>query len=207
MHSVRTACCLVLVALSVLPALAQRFEPMSQSAVRAMTRDAVKNAEGDTDLVVLDLDRRVRARWGGFESFPIRVAARDDLSITLSTPFMNYRKALIEHLLMRQPTDRLPWIESAIVSVAPERLEAPDITAITLRRDGAAVPPLTGTRNPVRPMTFQNGQNRTAVIHSGDVHFPMKAFEPGATVTITASPREGEPMTLTLEGDRLRELR
>jgi hypothetical protein len=56
-------------------------------------------------------------------------------------------------------------------------------------------------------MTFQNGQGQTSQIHAGDVHFPMRAFEPGAVVTITAIPREGNPMTLTLEDAQLAELR
>ena len=181
----------VSLALTVLttPLLAQRFEPMSPSAVRSMTREAASEARGDSELLVLGLDRRVRARWGSFESFPLRIVARDDLTLTLSTPFMNYRKALIEHLLMRQPLDRLPWIDSAIVSVAPERLDAPDVTEVVVTRDGSAIAPLSDTKNPLRPMTFQNGQGQTSMLHAGDVHFPMKAFEPGAVVTISAVPR------------------
>ena len=197
---------LTLIVLAV-PLPAQRFEAISPSAVRSLTRQATAEARGDSDLLVLGLDRRVRARWGSFESFPVRIVARDDLSVTLSTPFMNYRKALIEHLLTRQPLDRLPWLENAIVSVTPERLDAPDITEVVMTRDGRAVAPLAGTKNPLRPMTFQNGQGQTSMLHSGDVHFPMKAFEPGAAVTISAVPREGERMTLTLDDSTLRELR
>ena len=76
-----------------------------------------------------------------------------------------------------------------------------------MTRDGAAIAPLSDTKNPLRPMTFQNGQGQTSMLHAGDVHFPMKAFEPGAVVTISAVPRQGEPMTLTLDDGKLRELR
>lgn len=186
---------------------AQSTEPIRESVVRTFTREARSEARGDSDMLVMGLDRRVRERWGNFESFPLRVVARDDVTITLTTPFMAYRKALIEHLLIRQPIDALKWTPSAFVSVSPERIDAPDITAIVLTRDGAAIPPLTGRPNPLRPMTFTNGSGGRAVLHGGDVHFPISALAPGARVTISAVPAQGDALVLVLEEQQLRELR
>jgi hypothetical protein len=38
--------------------------------------------------MLLALDRRFRARWGDFESFPVSIVRREDLTITLSTPYL-----------------------------------------------------------------------------------------------------------------------
>jgi hypothetical protein len=68
--------------------LAQKKEPMTAARVRALTREAAAEARGDKNEMVLALDRRFRARWGDFESFPVSIVRREDLTITLSTPYL-----------------------------------------------------------------------------------------------------------------------
>lgn len=181
-------------------ARAQRREPMTPSAVRAMTKEAEAEGRGDKNEVVLALDRRVRARWGDFESFPITIVRREDLSIVLSTPFMTYRRTLAEYLRMGDALERLPWIPTAVVTISPSRLEAPDIVRVVVERNGKAV---AAAENLLKPMSFTNGSGDAAVIHAGEVRFPMSAFAPGATVTIAAVPAAGASFTFELDDSQL----
>jgi hypothetical protein len=177
---------------------------VAEAAVRALVRQAQAKASGDPTELVLALDRAVRARWGDFESFPLSIVRREDLVITLTTPFMGFRRALAEHLRMRQPLRDVTWVATVVIVVSPERLEAPDIERLVVERDGRAIGPL---KDLLRPMTYTNGRDEKAVIHSGELHFPVSAFAPGATVTIRAVPKDGAEFVFTLQDSQLRPLR
>jgi hypothetical protein len=183
-----------------LAAQAQRREPMTASAIRAMTKEAEAEARGDKNEVVLGLDRRVRERWGDFESFPVTIVRREDLSIVLSTPFMSYRRALAEFLRMGDALAKIPWIPTAVVTISPSRLESPDIVRVVVERNGKAVP---AAENLLKPMKFTNGTGDAATIHAGEVRFPMSAFAPGAAVTIAAVPASGASFTYELDDSQL----
>jgi hypothetical protein len=195
-------CFLALLLAAAAPPLlhAQRPQPLTQASVRALTRQAEGEARGDRSEIVLGLDRRVRDRWGDFESFPISIVRREDLTIVLTTPFMSYRRAVAEHLRMRETLAGVPWVNHAVISVSPERIDSPDVARIAVARDGHEASPL---RNALRPMTFTNGNGDTAVIHGGELHYAMSVFAPGATVTITATPAAGEPFVVTLNSEQL----
>jgi len=177
-----------------------RREAMTAAAVRALTKEAESAARGDKSEVVLGLDTRVRAKLGDFESFPVTIVRREDLSIILSTPFMTYRRALAEYLRMEDSLDRIPWIPTAVIAVSPSRLQAPDIVRVVVERNGQPVQP---TENLLKPMAFTNGSGESATIHAGEVRFPMSAFAPGATVKITAVPAAGDSFTYELDDSQL----
>jgi hypothetical protein len=183
---------------------AQRTEPVTESRVRALTREAQSEAKGDKTDTVLALDRRFRERFGDFESFPITIVKREDLSVVLSTPFMSYRRALAEYLRMGDPIAKIPWIPTAVINVGPMQLGAPDITRVVVERDGKPVQP---ADNLLKPMTFTNGNGDSARIHAGDIRFPMTAFAPGAPVTISVVPSQGEPFVLRLDDSQLATLK
>jgi len=195
---------LVVTAAPTLFAQAQRREPIAPAAVRAMTKDAEAEARGDKSEVVLGLDRRARARWGDFESFPVTIVRREDLSIILSTPLMTYRRTLAEYLRMGDALERIPWIPTAVVTISPSRLESPDIVRVVVERGGKPVPP---AENLLKPMAFTNGSGDSARIHAGEVRFPMSAFAPGAPVKITAVPASGESFVYELDDSQLGTLR
>lgn len=199
---------MLLVILSVASApigvLGQRPEPITQSRVRSLAREAQAEGRGDNTEIVLALDKRFRARFGDFESFPITIVKREDLSIVLSTPFMTYRRTLAEYLRMGDPLAKIPWIPAAVVNVAPMQLGAPDIARVVVERNGKPVAPL---ENLLKPMSFTNGNGDTAIIHAGDVRFPMSAFAPGAMVSVSAVPQTGEPFAVTLDESQLQTLK
>jgi hypothetical protein len=202
--SVRTSVPVLLVTLALGEVLAQRPDQITADRVRTLAREAEAEARGDKTEIVLALDSRFRARFGDFESFPITIVRREDLSIVLSTPFMTYRRTLAEYLRMGDPLAKIPWIGSAVVNVGPMQLGAPDITRVVVERNGKPVAP---SDNLLKPMTFTNGSGDSAVIHAGDVRFPMSAFAPGATVIVSAIPATGEPFAVTLEDSQLQTLK
>jgi hypothetical protein len=202
-HRVRVLLTLVAVAAPI-GLHAQKREPMTAARVRTLTREAQAEARGDKNEIVLALDRRFRARWGDFESFPVSIVRREDLSITLSAPYMTYRRALADHLRMGDSVAGIPWIEAGVVTVSPGHIDAPDITHVIVERDGKAVPPLESL---LKAMSFTNGSGESAVIHAGDVRFPMSAFAPGASVTLTAVPDAGASFVFTLDASLLQTLK
>ena len=183
---------------------AQTADRPSGSAVRAMARDAQAEGKGDNSAIVLALDKRVRARWGDFETFPLSIVRRPDLTISLATPYMAYRRALIAHLRMREALAAIPWTDAAVIRVNPERLDAPDVTAVTVTRGGREVKPL---ETQLRIMQFTDGNGNSASIHAGELQFPVAAFSPGAPVEIRVLSAAGEPFAVILQDEQLRQLK
>jgi hypothetical protein len=195
---------LVLALLMPVDGLSQGPEPMTPARIRALTREARATGGADPTELVLALDASVRARWGDFESFPLSIVRRDDLSIVLSMPYMTYRQTLVNYLRIGRPLADVPWIAAAVIAVEPQRIDAPDIMRLVVERGGRAVPPL---ENRLKPMTYLNGSGGQALIHGGEVRFPLSAFAPGAPVTISATPRAGAAFVMTLGDEQLRTLK
>ena len=188
-----------------LSAQAQKTEPLTEARVRAFLKAARAEADADDPgSIVLGLDKRVRERWGDFETFPISILRREELNIILTTPYMGFRRGLADRLRFFQPIDNVPWVDAAVIAVDRLRTDPPDIVSVQVRRNGKEIPPL---KNLLRPMTFVNGRGEQVVAHAGEVQFPMSAFAPGAGVTITATPQDGSPFVVTLEDAQLRMLR
>jgi hypothetical protein len=199
--------CLVLAVLATgLPgeALAQRAEPLTVARVRTLAKEAEAEAKGDRNEIVLALDRKFRQRWGEFESFPISIVRREDLTLLLSTPYMTYRRAVAEYLRSGETLANVPWAPAAVVTVSPAQIGSPDIIKVIVERDGKAVAPL---ENLLRPMSFANGNGQTAIIHAGEVRFPVSAFAPGASVTVTAIPAAGASFVFPVDADLLQTLK
>ena len=169
-----------------LDGLSQIAGPMTSARIRALTRNAQARGGSDPTELVLALDASVRAQWGDFESFPLSVLRREDLNITLSDAIHDVSAHARELSADRQTPRRRPWIAAAVITVEPERIDAPDITRLVVERGGKPVPALD---NLLRPKTYMNGNGDRALIHAGEVRFPLSAFAPGAPVTISAIPR------------------
>jgi hypothetical protein len=185
-------------------AAAQRTEPLTAARVRALAIEAEAEGKGDKTEIVLALDRKFRQRWGDFESFPISVLKREDLTVVLSLPFMTYRRTLVEYLRMEKPLAEVPWVAPAVITIGPLQIGAPDLTELVVTRDGKPVAPL---ENRLKPMSFANGNGETAVIHAGEVRFPVSAFAAGAQVAITALAANGERFVFAFDDSQLQNLK
>jgi len=181
----------------------QNAGPMTAGRIRELARNAQAKATDPTELV-LALDASVHAEWGDFESFPISIVRREDLAVLLTTPYMAYRRTLANYLRINRPLDEIPWVAAAVVDVEPARIDAPDIIRIVVERGGTSVAPL---EDLLKPRTYMNGNGEQAVIHGGEVRFPLSAFAPGAPVTIAAIPQAGAALAMSLNDEQLRTLK
>ena len=153
---------------------------------------------------MLELDQRVRERWGDFESFPLTIVRDEDLLVTLAAPYMMFRNSLVDMLRSRRPPDQAVWTNMVVVAIAPRRLTAIDIESVALSRDGRTVAPL---RQALRPMRFSSGTAEERLIHAGEVGFVPTAFSPGGEVALTLTPRTGNPIIYAFSADELGTLR
>src|SRR5262245_55692837 len=92
----RGAWCVAVLMLFGLPAVSssgQPREPIREAHVRELTRQAARDARGDSAEIVIRLDQRVRERWGDFESFPLTIVRDEDLLVTVTAPYMSFRNS------------------------------------------------------------------------------------------------------------------
>lgn len=198
-------CALVVIvsALASRESVGQGAGPMTEGRIRALTRSAHAKAADPTEMV-LALDASVHAEWGDFESFPISIVRREDLAVLLTAPYMTYRRTLANYLRINRPLDEIPWVAAAVVDVEPARIDAPDIIRITVERGGRSVTPL---ETLLKPRTYMNGNGEQAMIHGGDIRFPLSAFAPGSPVTVSAIPQAGAAFVMRLNDEQLRTLK
>lgn len=182
--------------------------PLTEGHVRALVREAARESRGgDTTDFVLALDRRVRETSGDFDPLAPAIVRREDLLVTVSAPYMTFRRRLIDMLRMpeeRRRLDHVTWTNVMIVDVEPHRLDAPDIEAVTLTRAGTPVRPL---QSGLRPMAFTDGTGARGTLHQGEVHFPIAAFLPGRAVVLTLSVAGRAPIVHTFDDAALALLR
>jgi len=195
---------LVLAVLTPLLAWGQPSGVPSGRQVRTLVDEVVAARHADKNDMVLDLDARVRARWGDFETFPLTIVRQESLSVDLSSPFMRYRQTLAAYLKIDRPLSDIRWVDGAVVAVEPLRIDAPDVVRISMERAGRPVQPI---ESDLEPMTFTNGSGEQAVIHAGEVIFPMSAVAPGAPVTVTVVPRTGASIVTAIDEAQLRMLK
>jgi hypothetical protein len=188
---------------AVVPA-GQSAEPITEAPLRALARQASRDSKGDPTELILGLDRRVRERWGDFESFPLSIVREPDLLVTVSAPYMSFRRSVVDVLRSGRSIDKATWAGAVVVAITPRGLAAPDIELVTVARNGRPVPPI---RSALRPMTFSNGTGDEGVIHAGEVHFAASVVSPGAAVVLTLVPRDRAPIVYTFTDAELGTLR
>jgi hypothetical protein len=185
-------------------AFGQTREPIPESRVRELARQAARDRRGDPTEIVLALDQRVRERWGDFESFPLTIVRDEDLLVTVTAPYMSFRNSLVDMLRSGRPMDRAVWTNMVVVAISPKRLGAADIESVDVSRN---IRPVAPVRLALRPMSFSSGTGEEAVIHAGEVGFPLSAFSPGGAVVLTLTPRRGNPIVHAFSDDELNTLK
>jgi hypothetical protein len=183
---------------------AQTREVMSEARVRDFVRQAVREAKNDPTETILDLDRRVRDRWGDFESFPLSILRNEDLLVAVTAPYLSFRNSLVDMLRSGRSISQAVWTNMVTVTITPRRLGAPDIDSVVVMRNTQTVAP---TRNALRPMRFLSGTGEEGVLHAGDVGFAPSAFAPGGAVVMTLTRRDADSIVHVFSDDELNTLK
>lgn len=182
----------------------QTRDVMSEGRVREFVRQATREAKGEPTETILGLDRRVRERWGDFESFPLSIVRNEDLLVAVTAPYLSFRSSLVDMLRSGRSIKQAVWINTVTVTVSPRRLGAPDIDSVVVTRNNQTVAPI---KNTLRPMRFSSGTGEEGVLHAGEVGFPTSAFVPGATVVMTLTLHGADPIVHAFNDDELKTMK
>jgi hypothetical protein len=108
-----------------------------------------------------------------------------------------------ESIRKMEPDRRVPWSHDVVVLVLPTTIEAPDIEKVVLMRDGSIVSPVQST---LAPATLTTAMGASVVVHRGAITYPLSAFDPGASVVLTAIPATGHNIVATISQDDLQKI-
>jgi len=183
---------------------AQTREAVSEARVRDFVRQAAREAKNNPTETILDLDRRVRDRWGDFESFPLSILRNEDVLVAVTAPYLSFRNSLVDMLRSGRSISQAVWTNMVTVTITPRRLGAPDIDSVVVTRNNQMVAP---TRNALRPMRFSSGSGEEGVLHAGDLGFAPSAFAPGGAVVMRLTRRDADSIVHVFSDDELNTLK
>jgi hypothetical protein len=176
---------------------------VTEAQARTILTDAGSRAKNDLNAFsasFLAAAGKIAPEFAG----PKNVSRSDALNIFISGPLGFFFAEARERVRKFEPLAPPPtWSTGIHVIVQPQQIDAPDIEKIVVQRNGALVAPVR-TALATSEMTTRMGAKR--VIHSGEVVYPLSAFEPGAgvSVTVIAIPMSGSNITRTFGSLELR---
>jgi hypothetical protein len=126
---------------------------------------------------------------------PQIVTSSPALEVAVSGPLGYFFAAARERFRKLEPLVPPPvWSPGVHIVITPQQGDAPDIEKVIVQRNGTTVEALRSSLT-VRELVSRTGARR--MIHSGEVTYPLSAFEPGVDVMVTVSavPASGPPIT------------
>jgi hypothetical protein len=185
---------------------------LGEPEVRQIARAAADEAKNDVAAFQRAFRAGVRAVAPDY-SGPQTVIGSAALRITVSGPLARFEAEAMAAVGRGEPLARVAWSPDAVVAVLPQQSEAPDIDRIVVQRSDTSRPlgseivvaPLSSTLA-ARSLQFADGTTKT--LHSGEIVFPISAFDPGlgVTVRIIAVPTAGAPINRTFTSTQLRSI-
>ena len=161
---------------------------VTESQARALLSKAATQANNDADTFTKAVVLALAPIAPDFRG-PQVVSASDALDVVMVGPLGNLFAAVREKVRKFEALVPPPvWSPVVHVLVQPHQIGAPDIEKIVVQRNGSVIAPL---RTALTASEFVSRTNAKQLIHSGEVTYPLNAFEPGlgVTVTVIAIPR------------------
>jgi hypothetical protein len=172
------------------------FVRLTNSEAQLAITDAAASARNSVDAFDAAFLQRVTRLNPDFRG-PQAVAQSDALTILISGPLGLFYSEARERIRKFEPLTPAPaWRPEVHIVVNPTQIDAPDIEKIIVQRNGVVVPPLRVALTPREMVTHMGAKS---MIHSGEVMYPLSAFEPGAgaSVTVIAIPASGSNIVRT----------
>jgi hypothetical protein len=182
------------------------FVRITQAQAVAALTDAGARAKNDANAFETAFRSAIRKTAPDFTGIPKFVESSDALSIIVLGPGTGFFSAASEKVRKFESlAPPPPWLSGISIVVFPKQINAPDIEKVIVQRGGKTIAPLRTTLAP-KEMVTRIGAKR--MIHSGEVTYPLSAFEPGpgVTVTVIAIPASGSNITETFDALELREI-
>ena len=169
---------------------------VTESQARAMLTETAQRSQNDPDVFAALFFKAVAKSAPEFKG-PRIVTSSAALEIVVSGPLGFFFAEAREHIRKLEPLVPPPaWSPGVHLRISPQQIDAPDIEKIIVQRNGTAVEALRSSLA-VRELVSRSGEKR--MIHSGEVTYPLSAFEPGVDVTVTviAVPASGSNIMRT----------
>lgn len=183
---------------------------VAEAQARTLAETAAAGAAGDPAAFQRAFRAAVRIAAPDYNG-PQTIFGSGTLRITLAGPLAKFEAAAMEAVGRGQPLARVAWSPDATISVLPQQPDSPDIERVVVQRSDASRPlgseiviaPLSMTFA-ARPVQFVSGMTKR--IHTGDLVFPLSAFEPGpgVMVRVIAVPAGAAPINRLFTGLQLR---
>jgi hypothetical protein len=180
-----------------------RFRHLGESEVRAIAAQAAKGANGDPDRFEELATHAVLTLVPSFSIRPIVEGFDFGLDISVVGPVGSFLSGVRESIRKMEPIGHPSWPTYVSVIVKASTIEAPDIEKVVISRNGSIATPLQILLFPQRLTTAMGA---SVVVHQGVVTYPLSAFDPGASVVLTAIPTTGHNIVATISQDDLRKI-
>jgi hypothetical protein len=125
------------------------------------------------------------------------------LAIPITGPVGRFRAIAATAIRKLDSLDNVPWVDGVAVQVVILQITAPDIVKIVVTRDGRNIEPL---QNNLIASEQTSRTGAKTILHQGPVFFPTSAFDPGATVVVTAVPESGRNLVRRFTDKELRKI-
>lgn len=183
---------------------------VAEAQAREFAGTAAAEAKGDAAAFQRAFRAQVRAVAPDYNG-PQTVFASGALKILLAGPLAKFEAAATERVGRGQPLTTVAWSPDVTITVQPEQPESPDIERVVVQRSDASRPlgseimiaPLATTLAP-KALRFPSGATRT--VNTGELVFPLSAFEPGlgVAVRVIVVPAGANPINRTFNSIQLR---
>jgi len=174
--------------------------PLTPDAIRraiAIATEARSSSTSPTDALRI-FRQRMDDAFGPDPTIPL--AKSDQLTVLLFTQLSLLRAELTTKLRKLEPLGDVSPHAGIGIYVAPQRINAPDISKVVLMRNGQIVAPLNST---LETQSLRTALGAVVSKHAGVVEFPESAFAEGARVHISLIPESGENIEIELSPERL----
>ncbi|HXT71862.1 MAG TPA: hypothetical protein VN700_19060 [Vicinamibacterales bacterium] len=176
---------------------------LTEQQARAAAEAALKDTNGDVAQFSAKYRARVRETSPEFVG-PVVVYGSPALKIYAAGPVARFEAAAQDRIQRRLPIAGALWSPDVAIVVVPESIDAPDIKQVVVQRSEAqgragAETQATALSNTLAPHRLPNTPPTSKAVISGEVTFPMSAFEPGegVIVRVIAVPATGAPLNRT----------
>lgn len=188
----------IVICLSPSVVTAQAFHRVTKDEAIAAAKTAAATTS-DSDRFLAQFQREIQKLAPGYNGQPLWVSTGESMWIAVMGPVLSYGRDVAERVRKMELVDSVEWKDQVLLVVSPQRINAPDIIKVVVARDGQQITPTDSHEFIVHELTTAIGAKVS--LHGGQISYEISAFDPGATIIVTAIPESGANIARAF-GDR-----
>ena len=183
------------------------FVRVTQEQAMAALKTASDAAKGNYASLESNFQKEIRKIWDDFDNKPQPVYERAELVVTVMGPAEMMLNQAVANFRRQEGIEGITWPGGVTVYVSALSNEAPNIVDIVVERDGKVIEPLRKNLIPKTMTAVLGGrQGQPREVHEGGYTYPISAFDPGTSVTVSAVSDGGRKYSRTIFDRELRKL-